>query len=396
MNPPVRPPRPRCSAAPPPRAPQHARRSSTPFSLASVAFDTPRTSSGMFMSGHPRYCRAAPRAAAPERPVDGKDAAVDVEPTRRRRNRLRRPERNTPLGTVLVVRVSAKHSAHRRVSPMSPTALDAISFPLLSIASDCESFQERLRAYIRRAPTTGRLFALDQQPPAPNWSLTLAACILTLCQQCPAAYSFCQTTSSTNRRRHRNKRGFLYEFVILGQQQQRRREVRPIKQSAEAPSGMGAPMQGAGSALAILLEVPFAAKFDLRNKFSAIHYECSPSPRKFYAFCMSITDTATTGGIIATDVTGFIDENGPEVVDSGGEFTALRRAACDARRDARDSTERCACAARGRAERVPAREHQGHIQRGDGPHHGRLNFRNFGPTYVQFDTRVFKLHLGGP
>ncbi|KAJ7708380.1 hypothetical protein B0H17DRAFT_1191823 [Mycena rosella] len=80
----------------------------------------------------------------------------------------------------------------------------------------------------------------------------------------------------------------------------------------------------------------------LRNKFSAIHYECSPSPRKFYAFCMSVTDTATTGGIIATDVTGFIDENGPEVMDSGGDFTALRRAACDARRDARDSTERCA------------------------------------------------------
>ncbi|KAJ7687016.1 hypothetical protein B0H17DRAFT_1203865 [Mycena rosella] len=56
----------------------------------------------------------------------------------------------------------------------------------------------------------------------------------------------------------------------------------------------------------------------LRNKFSAIHCECSPSPHKFYAFCMSVTqDTVTKGGIIATDVTGLIDENGPEVVDSG-------------------------------------------------------------------------------
>ncbi|CAK5272587.1 unnamed protein product [Mycena citricolor] len=38
----------------------------------------------------------------------------------------------------------------------------------------------------------------------------------------------------------------------------------------------------------------------LRSKFSAIHRESSPSPRKFYAFCTSVTDTATTGGIIAS------------------------------------------------------------------------------------------------
>ncbi|KAJ7681133.1 guanine nucleotide binding protein, alpha subunit [Mycena rosella] len=38
----------------------------------------------------------------------------------------------------------------------------------------------------------------------------------------------------------------------------------------------------------------------LRSKFSAIHREYSPSPRKFYAFCTSVTDTATTGGIIAS------------------------------------------------------------------------------------------------
>ncbi|KAJ7484350.1 guanine nucleotide binding protein, alpha subunit [Mycena latifolia] len=38
----------------------------------------------------------------------------------------------------------------------------------------------------------------------------------------------------------------------------------------------------------------------LRSKFSAIHRECSPNPRKFYAFCTSVTDTATTGGIIAS------------------------------------------------------------------------------------------------
>ncbi|KAJ7098222.1 guanine nucleotide binding protein, alpha subunit [Mycena epipterygia] len=38
----------------------------------------------------------------------------------------------------------------------------------------------------------------------------------------------------------------------------------------------------------------------LRSKFSAIHREFSPNPRKFYAFCTSVTDTATTGGIIAS------------------------------------------------------------------------------------------------
>lgn len=38
---------------------------------------------------------------------------------------------------------------------------------------------------------------------------------------------------------------------------------------------------------------------DLRSKFSAIHREYSPVPRKFYAFCTSVTDTTTTTGIIA-------------------------------------------------------------------------------------------------
>ncbi|EEB92938.1 hypothetical protein MPER_08476, partial [Moniliophthora perniciosa FA553] len=38
----------------------------------------------------------------------------------------------------------------------------------------------------------------------------------------------------------------------------------------------------------------------LRSKFSAIHREYSPHPRKFYAFCTSVTDTATTAGIIAS------------------------------------------------------------------------------------------------
>lgn len=39
---------------------------------------------------------------------------------------------------------------------------------------------------------------------------------------------------------------------------------------------------------------------DLRGKFSAIHREYSPNPRKFYAFCTSVTDTATTSGILAS------------------------------------------------------------------------------------------------
>ncbi|KAG7441315.1 G-alpha-domain-containing protein [Guyanagaster necrorhizus] len=38
----------------------------------------------------------------------------------------------------------------------------------------------------------------------------------------------------------------------------------------------------------------------LRSKFNAIHREYSPNPRKFYAFCTSVTDTATTAGIIAS------------------------------------------------------------------------------------------------
>ncbi|KAG6873913.1 hypothetical protein C0995_009693 [Termitomyces sp. Mi166 len=38
----------------------------------------------------------------------------------------------------------------------------------------------------------------------------------------------------------------------------------------------------------------------LRGKFSAIHREYSPNPRKFYAFLTSVTDTATTAGIIAS------------------------------------------------------------------------------------------------
>ncbi|KAF9067094.1 guanine nucleotide binding protein, alpha subunit [Rhodocollybia butyracea] len=37
-----------------------------------------------------------------------------------------------------------------------------------------------------------------------------------------------------------------------------------------------------------------------RGKFAAIHREYSPNPRKFYAFCTSVTDTATTAGIIAS------------------------------------------------------------------------------------------------
>ncbi|KIY47327.1 G-alpha-domain-containing protein [Fistulina hepatica ATCC 64428] len=42
-----------------------------------------------------------------------------------------------------------------------------------------------------------------------------------------------------------------------------------------------------------------AASKYLRSKFSAIHREHSPNPRKFYAFCTSVTDTTTTAGIIA-------------------------------------------------------------------------------------------------
>ena len=46
---------------------------------------------------------------------------------------------------------------------------------------------------------------------------------------------------------------------------------------------------------------------DLRGKFSAIHREYSPNPRKFYAFCTSVTDTATTAGIIASGTFFFLN-----------------------------------------------------------------------------------------
>ncbi|KAH9948006.1 G-alpha-domain-containing protein [Amylocystis lapponica] len=36
------------------------------------------------------------------------------------------------------------------------------------------------------------------------------------------------------------------------------------------------------------------------SKFTAIHREYSPIPRKFYSFCTSVTDVRTTGGIIAS------------------------------------------------------------------------------------------------
>ncbi|KAI8986680.1 G-alpha-domain-containing protein [Trametes punicea] len=45
---------------------------------------------------------------------------------------------------------------------------------------------------------------------------------------------------------------------------------------------------------------PEVAEKYFRSKFSAIHREHSPIPRKFYGFCTSVTDTTTTGGIIAS------------------------------------------------------------------------------------------------
>ncbi|KIM78223.1 hypothetical protein PILCRDRAFT_75828 [Piloderma croceum F 1598] len=42
-----------------------------------------------------------------------------------------------------------------------------------------------------------------------------------------------------------------------------------------------------------------ASKY-FRSKFGAIHREYSPNPRKFYGWCTSVTDTATTGGILAS------------------------------------------------------------------------------------------------
>ncbi|KAH7924380.1 guanine nucleotide binding protein, alpha subunit [Leucogyrophana mollusca] len=42
-----------------------------------------------------------------------------------------------------------------------------------------------------------------------------------------------------------------------------------------------------------------ASKY-FRSKFSAIHREYSPLPRKFYGFCTSVTDTSTTAGILAS------------------------------------------------------------------------------------------------
>ncbi|KIY63155.1 G-alpha-domain-containing protein [Cylindrobasidium torrendii FP15055 ss-10] len=46
-------------------------------------------------------------------------------------------------------------------------------------------------------------------------------------------------------------------------------------------------------------DFPTVSKY-LMSKFNAIHREYSPKPRKFYAFCTSVTDTTTTAGIIAS------------------------------------------------------------------------------------------------
>lgn len=42
-----------------------------------------------------------------------------------------------------------------------------------------------------------------------------------------------------------------------------------------------------------------ASKY-FRTKFSAIHREYSPLPRKFYGWCTSVTDTTSTAGILAS------------------------------------------------------------------------------------------------
>lgn len=50
---------------------------------------------------------------------------------------------------------------------------------------------------------------------------------------------------------------------------------------------------------------------DLKGKFSAIHREYSPNPRKFYVFATSVTDTTTTGGIIASGMYCSFSGKGP-------------------------------------------------------------------------------------
>ncbi|KAI0318787.1 guanine nucleotide binding protein, alpha subunit [Amylostereum chailletii] len=46
-------------------------------------------------------------------------------------------------------------------------------------------------------------------------------------------------------------------------------------------------------------EIASASKYFL-SKFSAIQRAYSPVPRKFYGFCTSVTDSATTAGILAS------------------------------------------------------------------------------------------------
>ncbi|ETW75758.1 hypothetical protein HETIRDRAFT_481224 [Heterobasidion irregulare TC 32-1] len=46
-------------------------------------------------------------------------------------------------------------------------------------------------------------------------------------------------------------------------------------------------------------DVDTASKY-FRSKFSAIQRAYSPAPRKFYGFCTSVTDTATTAGILVS------------------------------------------------------------------------------------------------
>jgi guanine nucleotide-binding protein subunit alpha len=46
-------------------------------------------------------------------------------------------------------------------------------------------------------------------------------------------------------------------------------------------------------------DIDTASKY-FHSKFSAIHREYSPNPRKFYGWCTSVTDTETTAGILAS------------------------------------------------------------------------------------------------
>ena len=80
--------------------------------------------------------------------------------------------------------------------------------------------------------------------------------------------------------------------------QDRSNDADTVQKCAYNQSQSQAPLSvvfNCGSKEAHLCEI-----IDFRSKFNAIQREHSPTPRKFYGFCTSVTEITTTAGILAS------------------------------------------------------------------------------------------------